>query len=109
MRRNQTRDTEKPRLDRWATLNDFTDKFLAGLVKEASPEAAVVWFTLFRMASGRDGSVRGASGRRLATTTGLCRNTIRKALKQLIASQAIQVQKREQTGSVIYVLNHTHK
>lgn len=94
------------RLDRWGTLNAFTEARLAGLTATTrSPSAGVVWFVLFSLANGRTGLVRGASISRLARLTGLARFTVRRSIRALLEAGALSVHDRA-GGVPVYELDH---
>ena len=94
--------------DRWATLNWFTHDELAGFVADTrSPAAGLLWYVLFTLANGKDGTVRGASVSRLARITGMDRHTVRAALKRLVEAKAVSV---HASGAVpVYLLQHVAK
>jgi len=82
----------RPRLDRFGTLRAFIENVLAGLTEDGA-STPLVWFVLFGWADGRDGTIRGASIMRLARVTGLAENTVRAAMRKLLAEEMIVVEK----------------
>lgn len=82
----------QPRLDRFGTYRAFIDQKLPALIgtNKGSMAAGILWFVLFDMASGSDGTIRCASVRRLAERTGMTRVTVRAAMKKLLDAGALE-------------------
>jgi len=66
------------------TFGSFVDEKLARLtVETGSGNAGLVWLILFTLAGGRIGPIRGVTATGLARQSGLVRNAVRDALREL--------------------------
>lgn len=96
-------------IDRWGTLRRFVEESQRRLNEQTgSLSASAVWITLFTLADGRTGLVRGASISRLAGLAGMARKTVQHALASLLTADAIAI--HEKRGSVpVYLIRHLEK
>lgn len=75
-----------PRIDRFATLNEFVDEGLPALLEAGKPTVALTWLYLFRHAHYKTGELKPAqvSVRKIAAATGMSKTSAFSAIRKLI-------------------------